>query len=199
MMKKILICLVICISLFTTLAFSVEVNEENIEIDIEVKKEIDQEYIDNAIIALKKMKIIIGDEHGNLMLTKKFTRAEFATVIVRLIGKENTEVTNKKINFTDVNKSFWGYNNIYICVNEGYLIGDGDGKFRPNDYIKYEEVLTILVRLVNKDNGLTIWPDDYISKAEELQITKNTDLKVKTELIREDAFVLIYNCLNIKL
>ena len=174
-MKKILICLIICISLFCTVSFS----NENTEKDtvIEVKKEIDQKYIDNAIVSLQKMKIIIGDEHGNLMLDKKFTRAEFATVIVRLIGKENSEVTSNKITFKDVSKSFWGYNNIYTCVNEGYLIGDGDGKFRPNDYIKYEEVLTILVRLVNKDTGLTIWPDDYVKKAEKLNITKNTDLK----------------------
>lgn len=195
-MKKILICIIICIGLLYNLSYSTE--NINKDIIIDGKKEIDQEYIDNTIISLQKMKIIIGDEHGNLMLTKKFTRTEFATVIVRLIGKENSEVTNNKITFKDVNKSFWGYNNIYTCVNEGYLIGDGDGKFRPNDYIKYEEVLTILVRLVKKDSGLINWPDDYIKKAEELQITKNTDLKLKTELVREDAFVLVYNCLNIK-
>ena len=184
-MKKILIILTISLFLFTNICFA--------------EKDVDTEYIDTAIKNLQKMKVIIGDEHGDLMLDKKFTRAEFATVIVRLLSKENTKIETKKITFTDVEEKFWGYNNIYACVNEGYLIGDGNGKFRPNDYIKYEEVLTILIRLVNKENGLIKWPDDYIKKAEELDITKNTDLKVKEELKRKDAFVLIYNSLNIKL
>lgn len=196
-MKKILINIILILSIFYISVFSTEnIDKETLTNDI---IEINQNYIDNAIITLQKMKIIIGDENGNLMLNKKFTRAEFATIIVRLIGKENSKLTEKKLTFSDVEKSFWGYNNIYICVNEGYLIGDGNGKFRPNDYITYEEVLTILIRLVNKENDLKNWPDDYITKANELQITKNTDLKIKTELIREDAFILIYNCLNIPL
>lgn len=179
-MKKISLILVIFILVLSTISFA------------------NTEYINEATEVLQKMQIVIGDEHGNLMLDKNFTRAEFATIIVRLLNLQEVNEENK-ITFSDVNKSFWGYSNIYKCVNAGYLIGDGDNKFRPNDPIKYEEVLTILIRILNKEETNMSWPDDYITKAENLGITKNTNLEKKENINRGNSFVLIYNCLNIEL
>lgn len=154
-------------------------------------------YITEATNALQKMKIIIGNENGDLMLNNSLTRAEFATIVTRLLVLENTPTPNTTLKFDDVSKDFWGYNAIYKCVDKGYLIGDGDGKFRPNDPIKYEEVLTIMIRILGQDDNLTLWPDDYISKANSIEITKNTDFEVGDFIDRGNSFVIIYNCLDI--
>ncbi len=159
----------------------------------------DTNYTTVATTTLNKMGIIIGDENGDLLLDKNLTRAEFATIIVRLIGKENDETPTTTLIFDDVEKTFWGYSSIYKCVNEGYLIGDGDGSFRPEDIIKYEEVLTIMIRILNKENGLTNWPDDHIKKAEELKIAKNVDISKGDNISRSNACIIIYNCLNINI
>lgn len=179
-MKKISLILVILLLLLSTFSFA------------------NAQYINEATDVLKKMQIVIGDEHGDLMLDKNFTRAEFATVIVRLLNLQEKNGENK-IDFSDVSTSFWGYSNIYKCVNAGYLIGDGDNKFRPNDPIKYEEVLTILIRILNKEEPNMNWPDDYISKSENLGITKNTNLEKKQNINRGNSFILVYNSLNIKI
>ncbi len=155
------------------------------------------QYIEQASTVLKKMKIIIGNENGDLMLENNLTRAEFATIIARLLVLENTPIPDTVLKFSDVTKEFWGYSSIYKCVNNGYLIGDGDGKFRPNDPIKYEEVLTIMVRILNKDQDLVNWPDDYIDKADSINITKNTNYNSGDIINRGNSFIIIYNCLNI--
>ncbi len=179
-MKKIYSILIILLILFSSISFA------------------NTQYINEAAKTLQKMQIVIGDEHGDLLLDKNFTRAEFATVIVRLLDLKDND-TNIKIDFIDVPSYFWGYSNIYKCVNAGYLIGDGDSKFRPDDPIKYEEVLTIMVRILNKEKENMSWPNDYITISEELGITKNTNLKKNDKISRGNSFVIIYNCLNINL
>lgn len=158
-----------------------------------------QIHIQQATNVLQQMKIIIGNEHGDLMLENNLTRAEFATIIHRLLGLEHTKTPNTQIKFTDVDNDFWGYSAIYKCVDKGYLIGDGNGYFRPNDYIKYEEVLTIMLRIVNQANALSNWPNDYIEKANSLGIVKNTNYTIGDIVNRGNAFIIIYNCLDIKI
>ena len=176
---SIILIIILCLNIFAIYSFADSTNK------------------DTAINTLVKMKIIIGDDDGNLMLDKNFTRAEFATVIVRLLDIEKTETPKTDIKFSDVPTTFWGYSNIYRCVSKGYLIGDGNGTFRPNDPIKYEEVLTILLRLLNKEEANMNWPDDYITKSQSVGITKNTNLG-KGTINRADSFVLVYNSLSIK-
>lgn len=156
-------------------------------------------YVDDATNVLQKMKIIIGNENGDLMLQNNLTRAEFATIVTRLLGLEKNSTPNTEIKFQDVTTDFWGYSAIYKCVDKGYLIGDGNGLFRPNDHIKYEEVLTIMVRILKQDIDLNIWPDDYVSKAKSIGITKNTNFNIGDTIDRGNSFIIIYNCLNIKI
>lgn len=152
-----------------------------------------------ATNVLTKMKIVIGNDDGDLMLDNNLTRAEFATIITRLLGLESSPTPQTSLTFTDVTKDFWGYNAIYKCVDKGYLLGNGDGTFRPNDPIKYEEVLTIMLRILNQDFDLTSWPDDYIEKANNLHINENTNYKKGNIINRANSFVIIYNCLKLNI
>ena len=152
--------------------------------------------IDDAVNVLTKMKIVIGNENGDLMLEDNLTRAEFATIITRLLVLESNQTPTTSLQFNDVQKDFWGYSAIYKCVDKGYLLGNGDGTFRPNDPIKYEEVLTIMLRILNQDSNLQNWPTDYINKANDLLINKNTNYKQGDIITRANSFVIIHNCLQ---
>lgn len=179
-MKKIFILVLSFIICFSTLCYA------------------NKDYIEEATNVLTKMKIIIGNENGDLMLKNSLTRAEFATIITRLLDLEKTDTPTTKLQFEDVPDSFWGYSAIYKCVEKGYLIGNGDGTFKPNSPIKYEEVLTIMLRILDQDTDLELWPEDYIIKSIDINITKNTSYNQGDIIDRGNSFIIIYNCLSFK-
>lgn len=78
----------------------------------------------------------------------KITRAEFIKIINRAFGftKKGTE------DFKDVSQNDWFYDEVLKAVEQGYIDGDGNGSFRPNDYISREEACKI-VGVILKVNG----------------------------------------------
>ena len=73
------------------------------------------------------------------------TRAEFVKIVNRVFNF--TEATD--INFNDVNRNDWFYNEISIAVNSGYIDGYEDNTFKPNDKISRQEVAKIITTIKN--------------------------------------------------
>ena len=46
--------------------------------------------------------------------------------------------------FSDVDPSAWYAGAVNAMAAKGFLSGDGDGRFRPEDTISYEEMVTVL-------------------------------------------------------
>lgn len=98
------------------------------------------------------------------------TRASFVKVVNRAFGL--TEKGN--VNFSDVNSGEWYYDEVSIAVKAGYIVGTGDGTFKPNAPITRQEVAKIIGVLIGiQDNGdiktsfaddksIPNWADGYV-------------------------------------
>jgi len=69
-------------------------------------------------------------------------------------------------------------------VNQNVITGRADGNFHANDAVTYGEACTMMVRLLGySDSDLTgAWPNNYIQKAADLDLTKDISLTKKDKL-----------------
>jgi uncharacterized protein YjdB len=82
---------------------------------------------------------------GNIQPNKTITRAEF----VSYVNKVYKFSDKADINFTDVKNSEAAYDDLAIAVKSGYIVGEPNGRFNPNNTITRGEVAVIMARLHN--------------------------------------------------
>lgn len=91
--------------------------------------------------------IIKGYQDGSFGPAKEITRAEFATMLARFIGVEDTEGNA----FTDVSQH-WAYGAIQALAEDGIIKGyeesDGTYTFRPNQSLTRQETVVMINRAV---------------------------------------------------
>lgn len=127
----------------------------------------------NAIYKLKQLGIIEGYPEGSLDLDKSISRAEFAKIAVSMAGMESKadEVMNMDSSFNDVKTEDWFNGFVQVAAAEAYMNGYPSGYFKPNEKIKQEEAVTVLLRILGyNDNLEPDWPSNYICKAAQLGI-----------------------------
>ncbi len=137
----------------------------------------DSKYKD-AIEVLGALEIMVGDaETGAFRPNDTIKRSEFAKVAVTSMGLGSVaESSEHATKYPDVVENHWANGYINVATNQGIVIGDDQGNFRPDDTITYAEAATVLVRLVGhtpaaeKKGG---FPTGYISVASQQGITKN--------------------------
>jgi len=95
------------------------------------------------IQSLAQQNIITGYLDNTFRPDNPVSRAEFATMIIKTINRENCPVTST-FNFRDLSPSFWAYNNIQRAYSLGLISGFPGNLFKPNDYILKVEVISIL-------------------------------------------------------
>ena len=142
-------------------------------------------------------------EDGTFRPDAPVSRAEFVCMVNKLFG-----LTAKgTVEFQDVNPGDWFYEPLAIAAQAGYIIGDQDNYFRPNDAITREEASTMLGRLIfteenaqeppllHKDSHLVAdFAKNYVAKFLEQEILEGYDdntLKPKLALTRAEAVVLL--------
>ena len=97
---------------------------------------------EEAIIGLAQRGIINGKGEGLFDPENTMTRAEFATIIVKVLGIEQKKTSA----FTDVNKSDWFYGYVGAAYDRGIINGIGDNKFNPNGTITRQEAAVMISR-----------------------------------------------------
>ena len=115
------------------------------------------------ISTLTNMKILSGYEDGSFHPNAPVTRAEFASIAARF----SDGAADDYADFTDVPKTHWASKHIAKAAKLGWISGDGNGKFRPEDNITRAEALSLVNRVLERgvdDKGIcegTIqWPDN---------------------------------------
>ncbi|TCT12834.1 S-layer family protein [Natranaerovirga pectinivora] len=117
---------------------------ELIEIEF---SDIDEEIAAWAGEAIKKLSqygILKGRGNGIFDPSANASRAEFATMISRLLALESDETSM----FDDVDSKAWYASTVNAVAKAGYINGRGNNKFVPNESITREEIATILGRIL---------------------------------------------------
>lgn len=121
-------------------------------------------------IILENPKVFqLGIISDSLNLNKNFTRAELATIGVKLSGL-TFMVDNKKTStpFKDVNG--WAAPYVNLAHEMGLMNGVKKYLFNPNGKVTYVELLTVIMRVLEYEDGIDFkkYPEDYYSKALEI-------------------------------
>lgn len=162
-----------------------------------------------ATQVLLMLDIIKGYEDNTLKLDKYITRAEMATLIVRVKGLEkqmkdggfDLKTVRSKL-FNDVSIEHWA--NPYINLANGmYVIkGVDNNKFNPDDNITYQDLVTMIVRALGyelemKFEKISGYPEKHLSVAKDIGLLKGINLEQDDFVKRRDAIQLIFNSLTI--
>ena len=125
------------------------------------------DYYAQAATALEQLGIISGYPDGTYGADKSITRAEMAAIVCRMIDKEtDAEKAKGKTDFDDASDNHWASGYINIASKEGIINGDGNGKFRPEDDVKYEEAIKMIVCALGYGNNVEFDEKDW-SKGED--------------------------------
>ena len=155
-----------------------------------------------AVQTVRALGIMVGDEQGNLNLSRAVTRAEFTKMLVAASNQRDAVRlggTGYAV-FSDVGGAHWASDYIRIAANQGWIIGYTDGSFRPNNNIKLEEACTAALRLIGYDASTLVgaFPAAQLSKAAELGL-RNQILRTRGEtMTRLDCARLFANLLTAK-
>ncbi|HHW68087.1 MAG: hypothetical protein PWP07_535 [Epulopiscium sp.] len=150
---------------------------------------------------LRTLKILAGYEDGSLRLDNNITRAEIATILVRVLGYENTIIIGMEDQkFKDVKDSHWASAHIKKSAKLGLIAGYPDGSFKPNQDITYAEATAMMVRLAKQDKNLEgTWPYNYINKGREIGIVQEENINYNQKVTRGVVAELLWNTLLVKL
>lgn len=187
MIRKVAFLLVLILLLVNTSIIAEDMNKE----------------IEESADRLMALGLVTGYEDGSLRLENPITRAEFITLVVRLICKQD-EVESFKGDtiFEDVSKEFWASGYINIAVNEGLINGYPDGTFKPNNKISHGEILTVLVKVLGYEESVNKeeeWPLNYINQSTQLGINTNDILLPNTEATRGEVILYVDKSLFVEL
>ena len=109
-------------------------------------------WYNKAVSSMANGGYILGYDDGTFKGDSNITRAEFISMLIRIIGVDETSTAS----FTDVNH--WAYQYIATAVSEGWIEGYPDGTFKPDQYITRAEVMAIMNRVlcrgIDEDSSL---------------------------------------------
>jgi hypothetical protein len=94
-----------------------------------------------AIESLAGQDIVSGYPDGTFKPGNDITRAEFAAMLVKALGLNNTGTSG---NFKDVSTGDWYYGSVNAAVNAGLVSGVGDSLFAPNAPITREQMAVMV-------------------------------------------------------
>lgn len=148
---------------------------------------------------LVKMNLMAGYPDGTLRLENNITRAEFATLVIKMLGYNDNpiKITTNKV-FSDLKSTHWAYNSVMTATELKLLSGYEDNTFRPSNNITYAEVSSILIKVLGKGDDVTgKWPDNVVNMAEELNLNKNVEATHSDKLTRGQVSVMLINAMSL--
>ncbi|MBR5587135.1 MAG: S-layer homology domain-containing protein, partial [Clostridia bacterium] len=184
----------------------------------------------NAITYLTEKNVVNGYGDGTFKPDDTITRAEFLKMALESVqisnvfgdaavetgfsdvdGKVTTTTTKdadgKEVKTEKVVGQHWAAGYIKLAVDKGIVNGYGDGTFKPDAPVKYEEAIKMIVCTLGRDAlakdkvtklNLNLWPDAYLSVGNDLMISKSTDYALETDATRANVAQMLYNVKDVK-
>lgn len=103
----------------------------------------------DAVIDVSRSVVLQGYDDGLLHLEDGLTRAQFMTILYRLLDEDTLDryETTDTV-FADVAPDAWYCRYVSTIANAGIVCGTGDGNFDPDSLLTWEHIITILSRFV---------------------------------------------------
>ncbi|MFE5323466.1 S-layer homology domain-containing protein [Paenibacillus sp. NPDC056579] len=105
-----------------------------------------------AIRQLSAKKIVKGVSETNFAPEQSVTRAEFAALLVRMLGLTSGSASV----FQDVTADKWYYTEVNAAAEAGIVTGASNNRFIPDASITREEMVTMLIRAYAHVTGKSI-------------------------------------------
>ena len=97
-----------------------------------------------SIKFLTEIGVLVGYPDGTYKPDIPVSRAEFASMVIKSLGQENTNVS-QPIGYSDIEPDFWGYDIIQKAVYFDLIPNGRGSEFRPYDPVTRAEAITIAV------------------------------------------------------
>ncbi len=110
------------------------------------------QWYSNALAFAFEFELVKGFDDNNYKPYSNITRAQFATIVAKLIDTPSSQTMSI---FNDT-KDHWAEESIDILYTSGITKGYPDGSFKPDKSISRAEFVTMVNRLVNRYNDYTI-------------------------------------------
>lgn len=118
--------------------------------------------------------LLNGYPDGTFQPEGSITRAEFAAVVVRMLGQEAQAAGSAAVTpYADVAADHWAAGYINIATQLGIINGYGDGNFGPEDPVLYEQAVKMVVVALGYGPvcDANAYPVSYLTKAGQIGIT----------------------------
>jgi len=191
-LNKILALVIVLAMALTTVAFAGTFSDVTSE-----------ESYSEAVEVMAALGLLTGYEDGTFGPDKTITRAEFAAVIVRALGMEDSaKGSAASTMFSDVASDNWAAGYVVIASQQNIIKGYPDGTFKPNNVVKYEEAVTMIIRALGYEpkfaNVENAYPTSYLAQANTSGITTGAMLSIGSEASRAIVARLVYNALDVE-
>lgn len=155
-----------------------------------------------AVEVMSALGLLAGYEDGTFGPDKTITRAEFAAVVVRALGMEaSAQGAYGETGFSDVAADAWYAGYVMIASQQGIVNGYPDGTFRPENPVKFEEAVKMIMCTLNYQKKFekveNAYPTAYIAEAHTTGITLGANLSIGSEASRAIVARLVYNALTV--
>ena len=97
-----------------------------------------------SIKFLTEIGVLVGYPDGTYKPDIPVSRAEFASMVIKSLGQENTTVS-QPIDYGDIEPDFWGYNIIQKAVYFDLIPNGRGADFRPYDPVTRAEAIKMIV------------------------------------------------------
>ena len=158
----------------------------------------------DAVNLLSNLGIIKGYEDGTFKPDNTVTRAEAATLIVRMLALDD-EVEAGDTNFTDVAADNWASGYVNVAYANGIINGMGDGTFNPNGEVTYGQIVKMIVCALGYEpvalaNGGYLGGGYlYAGSSQVTGFTKGVSGTANAAASRATVARLIYNALEVEI
>lgn len=159
---------------------------------------------EEAAELLGALGIMVGDaENGAFRPSDAIIRSEMAKVAVYSVGLEDIALSaNGTTSFPDVPADHWATGAINVAHQQGMVIGDDVGTFRPDDPVLLQEAIAIIVRAMGYEPAATDkggYPAGYLYIASTNQLLRGIEGSTAAPATRGDIAQLIFNSLTVNL
>ena len=154
---------------------------------------------DEAAQVLAALDIMTGVGGGELRLDRTITRAELTKMAVAAsVYKDSVGDTASVSPYPDVARTAWYAPYVELARDQGLVMGDTAGYFRPEWDIRLSEAVTIVLRLLGyQDSDFSgAWPSGQMALYRALGLDAGVSAGQEDAITRRDALYLFYNLLT---